>query len=105
MSVAQLVVTGGAASVIVALVGGFFGWRMNQANYAKALVETSNAFTERLDKRNESLEAKVDRLELHIDGLDDRVTALSEQLRIAIPLLQASGHDVAEMRAVLRRSV
>lgn len=107
MNVAQLVVTGGAitvcGSVVVALIGWLSSRRTNQGNYAKALVEASAQFTDRIDARNDKLEAKVDRLEQHIDKLDDKIGVLTMYVRTAIPVMEAAGHDVAEMKHAIGR--
>lgn len=104
----QLLITGGvitvAGSIIVAIINSFTNRKPAQANYAQAIVETSNAFTARLDENNQKLEAKANRLEEKADRLERHCDTLENLLRIAIPLLQASGHDVAEMRAVLEHA-
>lgn len=100
MSVAQWVVGGGATAVFVALLGGFFGFRMNQANYAKVINEISVGIAKDLRQDNRELNDKIDRIELHVDRLE-------ELLRAAIPAMEAAGHSTqaAEMRAVLRGTV
>lgn len=97
MSVAQWVIGGGATAVAVALIGGFFGWRMNQANYAKVINDISVGIAKDLRDDNRALGEKLDRLELHVDRLEDLI-------RAAIPAMEAAGHSaqVAAMRAVLR---
>lgn len=105
LTLGNLIVGGGISTVAVALIGAIFGRRLKQADYAKALVATANDITDRADKRAEALEEKVEKLEGRIDRLDDRIVELSELLRVAIPLLQAAGHDMlaADMRAALAR--
>jgi sulfite reductase beta subunit-like hemoprotein len=98
LTLGNLLVGGGMSAVLVALIGAVFGRRMKQADYARALVETANDLTDRVDERNQRLEEKVEKLEL-------RVGELADLLRAAIPLLLAAGHEAAaaEMRAALSR--
>jgi hypothetical protein len=103
LNIGNLLVGAGGSAILVTLIGALFQRRMNQANYTRALVETANDFADRVDVRNQRLEDKVTRLEGQIDKLDDRIVLLSEQLRIAIPIIQEAGHEAkaAAMRAAL----
>lgn len=98
---ASLLVGGGIASVIVALIGAIVNRRLNSANYAEVVSRISVELAEQVDKQNEKLESKVDSLELSVDGLKDRVGELTDALRMAISRLDALGHDTDPLRAVL----
>ncbi|AHH20868.1 hypothetical protein NONO_c60920 [Nocardia nova SH22a] len=106
LNLGNLLVGSGVSAVVVALIGAIFQRRMNQANYADALVKTSNEFTKRVDEANEKLSKKVDGLEKKVETLNDNIDELCDLLREAIPTLQASGHDaLAErMRAAILRN-
>ena len=90
----------GVPAILLALVGGFFGFRMNQANYAKVINEISVGIAKDLREDNRGLSDKLDRLELHVDRLEDLI-------RAAIPAMDSAGYgaQAAEMRAVLKRGV
>lgn len=103
-----MIVTGGAITVFGSILVALIGWSTNrqasEGNYAKALVEASAAFSERLDTRNDKLEAKVDRLEQHIDTLDAKISTLTELVVHAIPVVESAGHvtQAEAMRAAVR---
>lgn len=101
IDVANLLVGGGVSAVVVALIGAIFGRRLSQANYAEIVVKLSHSVAADLREDNRQLEAKVDRLGLELDGVLDQLATVSDQLRVAIPLLQAAGYDVTTMRAAL----
>ncbi|MFH5211438.1 hypothetical protein ACHIPZ_25020 [Antrihabitans sp. NCIMB 15449] len=118
MNVSQIAVQLGVPGIIVALLGIFGARRLNQANYAKVITEISVGIAKdldaKVDKLGEQLEAQkqqlnsqgeqLDTQRRQISMLDGHVVELSRQLRIAIPLLEARGHDVADMRAALERA-
>lgn len=106
INLGNLLVGSGVSAVVVALIGAIFQRRMNQANYADALVKTSNEITERLNKSNERLEKKVEGLENRVETLNDHIDELCDLLREAIPTLKSNGHDaLAErMRAAILRN-
>lgn len=101
---ASLLVGGGIASVVVALIGAVVNRKLNSANYAEVISRISSDFARRVDEKNEELERKVDALELSVDGLKDRVNELTDALRTAISRLDALGHDTDPLRAVLHRN-
>lgn len=103
-TLAQPVVIGGLLGVLGILIGALAARKLNQANYAKALVEASNAFAARLDERNQKLEDRSDRLEAKADELEERIDTLVALLKAVIPLLDAAGHDatVAQIRTAIR---
>ncbi len=88
----SFLVGGGFSGVLVALIGVFAQRRMKRADYARALVQASGEFADRVDARNEKLEAKVDALDGKVDQLDSRIDELSGLIREAIPLLAEAGH-------------
>lgn len=101
---ASLLVGGGIASVIVALIGAIVNRRLNSANYAEVVSRISVELAEQVDKKNEKLESKVDSLELSVDGLKERVGELTDALREAINRLDGYGHDTDPLRKVLHRN-
>lgn len=118
MNASQVAIQIGLPGIILALIGAFAARRLNQANYAKVITEISVGIAKDLDEKVDKLGAQLDKQRAQLDAqglqldtqrrqisaLDGHVVELSSQLRIAIPLLEASGHNVEEMRDALRHA-
>ncbi|WP_328439092.1 hypothetical protein [Nocardia puris] len=99
---ATIFVGGGAASVVVAVIGWLAARRLNSANYADIAARMAREIADDLREDNAALRNDVETLQRSVDNLRERVGELSDTLRIAITRLDEYGHDTEHLRAVLR---
>ncbi|WP_280246762.1 hypothetical protein [Nocardia abscessus] len=97
-AIGNLLVGGGVSTVLVALIMGLFARSTRRGDYAHRIIEASGNFTDRADRRNATLEARLAEHETAMDRLKERLWKFANLMRLAIPVLEAAGHNALAQR-------
>lgn len=105
-SITAILVSGGGASIVTALIAVFASRSKTKADAASLLIDGARGWATDLREDNKSLRAEIAVLKQSVDEFDDKLDIVISQLMVAIPLIEASGkhsRELVAMRQALER--
>lgn len=98
-----LTTVGGGGGVLTGLLGGVYGYRNRQANYAQASANISRDVAGDLRAENAELKGDIQEVDKKVDQLRADIIDLKQVLLFAILRLERHGEDTTDIRAALNR--